>query len=152
MPGSVADKVTEAYRKHLFGSATLQDLPLNPPRFVINATNVQDFKSSSLFRFSAPSLLTIASGLFLLRLWMHCAVAVSCLIRLSRRCSRLSVSSSTRRRELRAAWRMKTSTVSRFLPTLSSPTAVSTTISASKPRGRSYQTVLVSNGGGKMTE
>ena len=26
-PGSIADKVTEAYRKHLFGTATLQDLP-----------------------------------------------------------------------------------------------------------------------------
>ena len=25
-PGSIADKVAEAYRKHLFGSATLQDL------------------------------------------------------------------------------------------------------------------------------
>ena len=51
MPGSIADKVTEAYRKHLFGSATLQDLPPDPPRFVINATNVQ---TGSLFRFSRP--------------------------------------------------------------------------------------------------
>lgn len=36
-PGSIADKVTEAYRKHLFGNATLQDLPADPPRFVLNA-------------------------------------------------------------------------------------------------------------------
>jgi NTE family protein len=50
-PGSIADKVTEAYRKHLFGSATLQDLPPDPPRFVINATNVQ---TGALFRFSRP--------------------------------------------------------------------------------------------------
>ncbi len=50
-PGSIADKVTEAYRKHLFENATLQDLPLDPPRFVINATNVQ---SGALFRFSRP--------------------------------------------------------------------------------------------------
>lgn len=51
MPGSIADKVTEAYRKHLFGGATLQDLPADPPRFVINATNVQ---TGALFRFSRP--------------------------------------------------------------------------------------------------
>ena len=49
--GSIADKVTEAYRKHLFGSASLQDLPADPPRFVINATNVQ---TGALFRFSRP--------------------------------------------------------------------------------------------------
>jgi NTE family protein len=49
-PGSIADKVTEAYRKHLFAKATLQDLP-DRPRFVINATNVQ---SKSLWRFSKP--------------------------------------------------------------------------------------------------
>jgi NTE family protein len=40
LPGSIADKVTEGYRKHLFGHATLQDLPTDPPRFVINATSV----------------------------------------------------------------------------------------------------------------
>jgi len=50
-PGSIADKVTDAYRKHLFGTATLQDLPADPPRFVINATNVQ---TGALFRFSRP--------------------------------------------------------------------------------------------------
>ena len=50
-PGSIGDKVAEAYRKHLFGHATLQDLPADPPRFVINATNVQ---SGVLFRFSRP--------------------------------------------------------------------------------------------------
>jgi NTE family protein len=50
-PGSISDKVTDAYRKHLFGNATLQDLPADPPRFVINATNVQ---SGVLFRFSRP--------------------------------------------------------------------------------------------------
>jgi NTE family protein len=50
-PGSIADKVTSAYRKHLFGQATLQDLPDDPPRFVINATSVQ---TGVLFRFSKP--------------------------------------------------------------------------------------------------
>jgi NTE family protein len=51
LPGTISDKVTEAYRKHLFGDATLQDLPADPPRFVINATSVQ---SGALFRFSRP--------------------------------------------------------------------------------------------------
>jgi len=53
LPGSIADKVTDAYRKHLFGNATLQDLPADLPRFVINATNVQ---TGALFRFSRPYL------------------------------------------------------------------------------------------------
>jgi NTE family protein len=47
---SISDEVQAAYRKHLFGDATLQDLP-DAPRFVINATNVQ---SGALFRFSKP--------------------------------------------------------------------------------------------------
>lgn len=51
LPGSVADKVADEYRAALFGSATLQDLPADPPRFVFNATNVQ---SGSLWRFSRP--------------------------------------------------------------------------------------------------
>lgn len=48
LPGSISDKVQDAYREHLFGDATLQDLP-DHPRFVINATNVQ---SGVLWRFS----------------------------------------------------------------------------------------------------
>src|SRR5262249_27414203 len=50
---SVSDEVTEAYRDHLFGKATLQDLPADNegPRFVINATNVQ---TKVLWRFSRP--------------------------------------------------------------------------------------------------
>ena len=47
---SIAEKVAKSYRKHLFGSKTLQDLP-DRPRFVINATNVQ---SGVLWRFSKP--------------------------------------------------------------------------------------------------
>jgi NTE family protein len=45
---SIGEEVQAAYCKHLFGDATLQDLP-DSPRFVINATNVQ---SGALFRFS----------------------------------------------------------------------------------------------------
>ena len=50
LPGSISEKVQAAYRKHLFGDATLQDLT-DKPRFVINATNVQ---SGALWRFSKP--------------------------------------------------------------------------------------------------
>lgn len=53
LPGSVADRVVAAYRKHLYGDATLQDLPNDPPRFVINATNVQ---SGALWRFMKPAM------------------------------------------------------------------------------------------------
>lgn len=50
LPGSIGDHVAAEYRKHLFGDATLQDLP-DGTRFVINATNVQ---SGALWRFSKP--------------------------------------------------------------------------------------------------
>jgi NTE family protein len=50
---SIADEIASEYRKYLFGNATLQDLPSDTegPRFVINATNVQ---SKVLWRFSKP--------------------------------------------------------------------------------------------------
>jgi NTE family protein len=50
---SIADEIADAYRSHLFGHATLQDLPSDNegPRFVINATNVQ---TKVLWRFSKP--------------------------------------------------------------------------------------------------
>ena len=50
---SIPDEVASVYRKHLFGHATLQDLPADSegPRFVINATNVQ---TKVLWRFSKP--------------------------------------------------------------------------------------------------
>jgi NTE family protein len=50
LPGTVGDYVARAYRKYLFGCATLQNLP-EKPRFIINATNVQ---SGALWRFSRP--------------------------------------------------------------------------------------------------
>jgi NTE family protein len=56
-PGSIGDRVADAYRRHLFGRATLQDLPSEAPgvapRFVINATNVQ---SGALWRFMKPAM------------------------------------------------------------------------------------------------
>jgi NTE family protein len=53
LPGGVGARVAAAYRRHLFGDATLQDLPADTegPRFVINATNLQ---SGVLWRFSRP--------------------------------------------------------------------------------------------------
>ena len=48
--GSISDKIAQAYRKFLFGTKTLQDLP-DTPRFVLNATNIQ---SGNLIRFSKP--------------------------------------------------------------------------------------------------
>lgn len=50
---SIADEIADAYRNHLYGHATLQDLPSDNegPRFVINATNVQ---TKVLWRFSKP--------------------------------------------------------------------------------------------------
>lgn len=50
LPGNSGDYITRAYRNHLFGDATLQDLP-DTPRFVINAANMQ---SGVLWRFSKP--------------------------------------------------------------------------------------------------
>ncbi len=50
-PGTVSQKIQKAYDEMLFHGATLQDLPDEPPRFVINATNVQ---STVLWRFSKP--------------------------------------------------------------------------------------------------
>ena len=53
LPGTIGERLIGAYRKHLFGDQTLQDLPSDAqgPRFVINATNVQ---SGALWRFSRP--------------------------------------------------------------------------------------------------
>ena len=60
LPGSISDRIVDAYRKHLFGDATLQDLPVDPPRFVINATNVQ---SGALWRFSRPYMADYRVGM-----------------------------------------------------------------------------------------
>jgi NTE family protein len=55
LPGTISDRVAEAYDDVLFGGKTLQDLPDDTggtaPRFVINATNIQ---TAALWRFSRP--------------------------------------------------------------------------------------------------
>jgi NTE family protein len=46
-----SDVIDKTYRDHLYGDATLQDLPAGKPRFVINSTN---FATGVDFRFSRP--------------------------------------------------------------------------------------------------
>lgn len=48
LPGAIGEYLADAYDKHLFAGATLQDLP-DEPRFVFNATNLE---TASLWRFS----------------------------------------------------------------------------------------------------
>jgi NTE family protein len=48
LPGGVADYVAFAYRRFLFGDATLQDLP-KAPEFLFNATNLE---TGTLWRFT----------------------------------------------------------------------------------------------------
>lgn len=47
---TISDRVVSKLKKHLYGDATLENLPLEP-RFVINATNLE---SGVLLRFSRP--------------------------------------------------------------------------------------------------
>ncbi len=48
LPGRVADYIAFAYRRYLFGDATLQDLPKGP-QFLFNATNLE---TGTLWRFT----------------------------------------------------------------------------------------------------
>ena len=73
LPGSVAERVAKAYRKHLFDDTTLQDLP-DEPRFVFNATNLE---SGVLFRFSKPYMGDYRVGRILNRRRLAVAVAAS---------------------------------------------------------------------------
>lgn len=59
-PGTtINDRIVGAYKKVVFGDATLQDI-IDKPRFVINATNVQ---TGSLFRFSKPYIADYRIGM-----------------------------------------------------------------------------------------
>jgi NTE family protein len=63
LPGTtISSRLAAAYRRHLFGGATLQDLPSDEdgPRFVINATNLQ---SGVLWRFSRPYIADYRVGM-----------------------------------------------------------------------------------------
>lgn len=62
LPGSISDRIVGHYQDVLFGDATLQDLPQDSqgPRFVINATSVQ---SGALVRMSRPYLADYRVGM-----------------------------------------------------------------------------------------
>ena len=62
-PDTVSERVRMAYEQHLYGQATLQHLPSDEdgPRFVINATNVQ---TGSLWRFMKPYMADYQVGQF----------------------------------------------------------------------------------------
>ena len=128
LPGTISDRVAGAYRKHVFGDATLQDLP-DRPRFVINSTNIQ---TGSLWRFSKPYMADYQVGM----------------VREPRRRARprgrrvlglsadpLAGSAAPRPGELRSGRDAGRCTCRRTRPTSCSPTAASTTTSASRPPG-----------------
>jgi NTE family protein len=53
---SVSDRIADAYRRHLFGRTTLQDIPgdpQGPPLFIFNSTSLE---TGVLLRFSKPYL------------------------------------------------------------------------------------------------
>lgn len=58
LPGGVSRRIAGHYRRHLYGDATLQDLP-DEVRFVINATNLE---SGKLWRFSKPYMRDYSVG------------------------------------------------------------------------------------------
>jgi NTE family protein len=145
-PGSIADKVTEAYRKHLFGNATLQDLPNDPPRFVINATSVQ---TGALFRFSKPYLADYRVGR-VLKPTVEIAVAVAA-------SSAFPPILSPLKLELDAsAWAPASGKSSEDLhrePYLTDVVLTDGGVYDNlglETAWKKYKTILVSNGGGKM--
>jgi NTE family protein len=62
LPGTISERIASAYQEALFAGATLQDLPADGegPRFVINATNVQ---TGALWRFSRPFMADYLVGM-----------------------------------------------------------------------------------------
>jgi NTE family protein len=144
--GSIAEKIADAYRKHLFGNATLQDLPNDPPRFVINATSVQ---TGALFRFSKPFLADYRVGLQT-NPTVELAVAVAA-------SSAFPPVLSPLRLELDpSAWAPASGHKSEDLhkdPYLSDVVLTDGGVYDNlglETAWKKYQTILVSNGGGKM--
>ena len=62
LPGSISDRIVKAYDKYLYHGATLNDLPDEPPRFTINATNIQ---TGALCRFTKGEMRDYRVGKFL---------------------------------------------------------------------------------------
>jgi NTE family protein len=145
-PGSIAEKITDAYRKHLFGNATLQSLPSDPPRFVINATSVQ---TGALFRFSRPYLADYRAGR-VLNPKVELAVAVAASSAFPPVLSPLKLELDAR------AWEKASGQKSEDLHT--EPYLTEVVLSDGgvydnlglETAWKKYTTILVSNGGGKM--
>lgn len=146
LPGSIADKVVGEYRKHLFGNATLQDLPPDPPRFVINSTSVQ---SGALFRFSRPFVADYRVGM-IPNPTIELAVAVAASSAFPPLLSPLKVT-------LNPAWWAAPS--NRKSEDLHKPPYLSQAVLSDggvydnlglETAWKKYKTILVSNGGGKM--
>jgi NTE family protein len=144
LPGSISERVVEAYRRHLFGAATLQALP-DAPRFVINATNVQ---SGALFRFSKPFIADYRIGI-IPNPTVELAVAVAA-------SSAFPPVLSPLRLELPASAWKKTGAADEDLH--AEPYLTDIVLSDGgvydnlglETAWKRYQTILVSNGGGKM--
>ena len=64
LPGTIGQRLAQAYDRSLFHGSTLQDLPADEegPRFVINATSVQ---TGSLARFSRPYIADYKVGMIM---------------------------------------------------------------------------------------
>jgi NTE family protein len=145
LPGTISDKVIAAYDKHLFDGATLQDLP-DTPRFVINATSVQ---TGALFRFSRPYMADYRIGTIPKpRLALAVAVAAS---------SAFPPVLSPCKIELDpSAWAPPSAQKSEDLrrePFLSEVVLTDGGVYDNlglETAWKRYQTILVSNGGGKM--
>jgi NTE family protein len=144
--GSISEKTTEAYRKHLFGRATLQELPSDPPRFVINATNVQ---TGTLFRFSRPYLADYRVGR-VMNPQIELAVAVAASSAFPPVLSPLKLELDA------AAWAQASGQPSEDLhcePYLTDVVLTDGGVYDNlglETAWKKYQTILVSNGGGKL--
>ena len=131
-PGtSISDQVAAAYRRHLFGNKTLQDLPDDPPRFIFNSTNLE---TGVLMRLSKPYLGDYKIGR-ILHPTLQLAIAVAA-YRPSHRSFRPARCTSRARNGSRKTATTPTSTSRNTATKLGSLTAASATTSAWKPLGR----------------
>ena len=142
-PGeSVAAHVADAYREHVFGTATLQDLP-QAPTFVINATSVQ---TGALFRFSRQFLADYRVGR-IFNPTVELAIAVAASSAFPPLLSPLEIDFDAE------AW-----TASRFEDLHHEPFLSHVVLTDGgvydnlgiETTWKRYDTILVSNGGGKM--
>ncbi len=143
--GSISDKVANAYREHLFDNATLQHLPddASAPRFIINATSVQ---TGALFRFSRPYIADYRVGR-VLNPTVELAVAVAASSAFPPVLSPCAIEFDP------ASW-VTSGSEDLHLPPYTSRAVLSDggvyDNLGLETTWKRYETVLVSNGGGKM--